>query len=48
MTRPTVPTGGRITVVAGPPGGVAGPSGAALGGTTVFTIASKGRSIAPA
>ena len=48
ITRPTDPTGGQITVVGGPPGGVAGPSGAALGGTTVFAIALKGRTIAPA
>ena len=40
--------GGQITVVGGTSGGVAGASGAALGGPTVFAIAPKGRSIAPA
>jgi hypothetical protein len=44
----TFPTGGQITVVSGPSGGVAGPSGSALAGTTVFSIAPKGRTIAPA
>jgi hypothetical protein len=47
ITLPTVPTGGQITV-GGPPGGAAGASGAALAGTTAFTIAPKGRTIAPA
>jgi hypothetical protein len=45
---PADPTVGPITVVAGTPGGGAGPSGAALGRTTVFTIGPKGRAIAPA
>jgi hypothetical protein len=41
-------SGGLHILIGGPPGEVAGPSGAALGGTTVFSIAPKGRTIAPA
>jgi hypothetical protein len=44
----TFRTGGEVTIVGGAPGGIVGASGGALGGLTVFTIAPKGRSIAPA
>jgi hypothetical protein len=40
-------TGGQITVITGPPGGLTGPSGQALTGNMVFLIAPGGRSIAP-
>jgi hypothetical protein len=41
----TFKTGGQITVVAGPPSGVVGASGAALAGSTVFMISPRGQSI---
>ena len=41
--KPTFPTGGQITVLAG----VTGISGAELAGSTMFAIAPKGRTIAP-
>jgi len=43
--KQTFPTGGQITVVSGPKGGVTGASGAALTGNTMFTISSVGRNI---
>jgi len=39
--KPTFPTGGQLTVLAG----VTGPTGVELAGTTVFTIAKKGQAI---
>ena len=42
------PTGGRLTIVNTPPGGVTGLSGALLAGTTVFAISKKGTTITPA
>jgi hypothetical protein len=46
-SKQTFPTGGRITVISGPPGGLIGASGEALVGNTVFIIAREGRSISP-
>jgi hypothetical protein len=43
--KQTFPSGGRITVVGGPSGGVIGESGATLAGNTVFTISSGGTNI---
>jgi hypothetical protein len=43
----TFPTGGRLTIVNRPPGGVAGASGAPLAGTTVLAISKKGSTIRP-
>ena len=43
----TFPTGGKLTVVNRPPGGVSGATGAPLGGTTVFAISKTGRTITP-
>jgi hypothetical protein len=41
------PSGGRLTVVATPPSGVSGASGAPLSGTTVFAISKNGSTITP-
>ena len=41
-------TGGRITILSGPSGGVASDQGSALGGNTTFTISKGGRTIGPA
>ncbi len=41
----TFPSGGQITVVGGPSGGVTGASGAALVGKRVFTISRGGRNL---
>jgi hypothetical protein len=43
--KQTFPTGGQLTIVSGPSGGVTGASGAPLSGTTVFAISAKGRTI---
>jgi hypothetical protein len=43
--KQTFPTGGQLTIVSGPSGGVTGASGAPLGGPTVFAISVKGRTI---
>jgi hypothetical protein len=43
----TFPTGGQLTIVNRPPGGVAGASGAQFAGTTVFAISKKGSTIRP-
>jgi hypothetical protein len=43
--KQTFRTGGQLTVVGGPPAGVIGVSGAALTGSTVFTISRGGRTI---
>jgi hypothetical protein len=43
--KQTFRTGGQITVAGGPPAGVTGVSGAALAGSTVFTISPGGRNI---
>jgi hypothetical protein len=45
--KQTFPTGGQLTIVSGPSGGVTGVSGAPLSGTTVLAISAKGRSITP-
>ncbi len=42
---PTFSTGGQITLIGGPGGGIVGQSGAALTGSTVFAIAADGRKI---
>ena len=42
------PTGGQLTVLGGSSGGIRGPSGAPLGGNTVFTISKGGKKIGPA
>jgi RHS repeat-associated protein len=41
------PTGGQLTLVSGPSGGVTGASGAPLAGTTALAISAKGRTITP-
>jgi hypothetical protein len=41
------PTGGQLTIVSGPSGGVTGASGAPVSGTTVFAISKKGNTITP-
>jgi hypothetical protein len=43
----TFPTGGQLTIVAGPSGGVTGASGAPVSGTTMLAISKKGSSITP-
>jgi FG-GAP-like repeat/PKD domain len=47
-SKQTFPTGGQITVLGGPSGGVTGSSGAALTGNTTFTISKDGNNIEPA
>jgi hypothetical protein len=46
--KQTFATGGQLTIVCGPSGGVTGASGAPLGGTTVLAISAEGRMITPA
>jgi hypothetical protein len=45
--KQTFPTGGQLTIVNRIPGGVAGASGAPLGGNTVLAISKKGSTIRP-
>ncbi len=47
-SKQTFPTGGQITVVGGSSGGITGSGGAALGGSTAFTISKGGKTIGPA
>ncbi len=41
------PTGGQLTIVSSPPGGVSGATSAPLSGATVLAISAKGRTITP-
>ena len=43
----TFPTGGQLTIINRPSGGVAGASGALLAGSTMFAISKKGSEIRP-
>ncbi len=45
--KQTFPTGGQLTIVNRPPGGVEGATGASLGGKTVFAVSKKGSTITP-
>jgi hypothetical protein len=47
-SKQTFPTGGQITVLGGSSGKITGSSGAALGGSTAFTISKGGKNIGPA
>ena len=46
-SKQTFPTGGQITVVGGPSGGITSSSGAARSGSTAFTISKSGKQIVP-
>jgi hypothetical protein len=41
------PTGGQITIIGGPSGGITGTSGATMANTAVFTVSKGGKSIVP-